>query len=172
MLWRCVFACVFFPFILEINFVGRTSRGHTGRSQRIFRPPSFCGACLYFSREKDSAVPFPSRPCSRILCTNDFIVLHLLGIFIFYFLARKNPLLPGFELTSRRVRRLRGYQLSYRGDRFVDVSSSIRRKMGFAQSPFPRFTSHLVAPFTAQEVFLKALQYLAGVQTPQTARKG
>ena len=25
--------------------------------------------------------------------------------------------LPGFELTSQRVRRLRGYQLSYRGDR-------------------------------------------------------
>ena len=49
--------CVFFPFILDIN--GRTSRGHTGgRSHRIFHPPSFCGACLYFSREKDSAIPF------------------------------------------------------------------------------------------------------------------
>ena len=23
--------CVFFPFILDIKFVGRTSRGHTGR---------------------------------------------------------------------------------------------------------------------------------------------
>ena len=32
------------------------------------------------------------------------------------FLVRKNPL-PGFELTSQRVRRLRGYQLSYRGER-------------------------------------------------------
>ena len=29
--------CVFFPFILDIKFVGRTSRGHTGgRSHRIF----------------------------------------------------------------------------------------------------------------------------------------
>ena len=55
--------CVFFPFILDIKFVGRTSRGHTGgRSHRISHPPSFCGACLYFSREKDSAVPFPRRP--------------------------------------------------------------------------------------------------------------
>ena len=28
--------CVFFPFILDIKFVGRTSRGHTGgRSHRI-----------------------------------------------------------------------------------------------------------------------------------------
>ena len=56
----CVF-CVFFPFILDVT--GRTSRGHTGgRSHRISHPPSFCGACLNFSREKDSAIPFPRRP--------------------------------------------------------------------------------------------------------------
>ena len=55
--------CVFFPFILDTKFVGRTSRGHTGgRSHRIFHPPSFCGACLNFSREKDSAISFPRRP--------------------------------------------------------------------------------------------------------------
>ena len=42
-----VCVCVFFSFILDITFVGRTSRGHTGgRSHRIFHPPSFCGACL------------------------------------------------------------------------------------------------------------------------------
>ena len=58
-----VCVCVFFPFILDIKFVGRTSRGHTGgRSHRIFHPPSFCGACFIFSREKDSAIPFPCRP--------------------------------------------------------------------------------------------------------------
>ena len=56
----CVCVCVFFPFILDIKFVGHTSRGHTGgRSHRISHPPSFCGACLNFSREKDSAIPFP-----------------------------------------------------------------------------------------------------------------
>ena len=59
---KCVCVlCVFFPSILDIN--GRTSRGHTGgRSHRIFNPPSFCGACLDFCREKDSAIPFPRRP--------------------------------------------------------------------------------------------------------------
>ena len=43
----CVlFVCVFFPFMLDIKFVGRTSRGHTGgRSHRIYHPP-FCGARL------------------------------------------------------------------------------------------------------------------------------
>ena len=54
---------VFIPFILDIKFVGRTSRGRTeGRSHRISHPPSFCGPCLNFSREKDSAIPFPRRP--------------------------------------------------------------------------------------------------------------
>ena len=59
----CVCVCVFFPSILDIKFVGRTSRGHTGgSSHRISHPHSFCGACLNFSREKDSAIPFPRRP--------------------------------------------------------------------------------------------------------------
>ena len=54
-----VCVCVFFPFILDIKFVGRTNRGHIGgRSQRISHPPSFCGACLKFSHEKDSAIPY------------------------------------------------------------------------------------------------------------------
>ena len=88
----CIYCCtavcvfVFFLFILDIKFVGRTSRGHTGgRSHRISHPHSFCGACLNFSREKDSAFPFPRRPRSRILCTNNLIVLHPLGIFSFSF---------------------------------------------------------------------------------------
>ena len=48
----------------HLKFVGRTSRGHTGgRPHRIFsHPPSFCGACLHFSREKDSAISFRRRP--------------------------------------------------------------------------------------------------------------
>ena len=42
-----VCVCVFFPLILDIEFVGRTSRGHTGgRSHRISHPP-FCVACLH-----------------------------------------------------------------------------------------------------------------------------
>ena len=58
-----VCVCVFFRSILDIKFVGRTSRGHKGgRSHRISHPLSFCGACLNFSREKDSAIPFPRRP--------------------------------------------------------------------------------------------------------------
>ena len=54
----CVCVDVFSTSILDIKVVGRTSRGYTGgRSHRISHPPSFCGACLNFSREKDSAIP-------------------------------------------------------------------------------------------------------------------
>ena len=33
-----------------------------GGGHRFFHAPSFCGACLHFSREKDSTIPFPRRP--------------------------------------------------------------------------------------------------------------
>ena len=47
-------AAVFFSFILDIKFVRRTNRSHTGgRSHRTFHPPFFCGECLNFSREKE-----------------------------------------------------------------------------------------------------------------------
>ena len=39
----CVCVCVFFPFILDIKFVGRTSRGHTGGIQRVFVHPAIFG---------------------------------------------------------------------------------------------------------------------------------
>ena len=90
-------------------------------SHRIFHPPSFCGACLNFSREEELAIPFPRRPWSRILCTNDLIVLHSLGIYFYYFLffCERNPVYPDrthvptclteIELTSQRVRSLGGY---------------------------------------------------------------
>ena len=45
--------CVFFPFILDIKFVGRTSRGHTGgRSHRISHSPSFSAvrALIFLAR--------------------------------------------------------------------------------------------------------------------------
>ena len=123
----CV-CCVFSPFILDIKFVGRTSRGHTGvRSHRISHPHSFCGACLNFSREKDSAILFPR---SRILCTNDLIVLHPLGTFftrwaflvlVFIFLYEKNPVYRyrTHVPTCQKVTRL---PLSYRRGRTGYIS--------------------------------------------------
>ena len=64
----CVCVCVFFPFILDIKFVGRTSRGHTGgRSHRISHPLSFCG-------NKGGIVHVkPNTTC--VLCTHGVFTL-------------------------------------------------------------------------------------------------
>ena len=100
-------------------------------SHRISHPPSFCGACLYFSRDKDSAIP------SLVEREVEFCLLTILSFstrwpfFIIIIIIEEKSQLPGFELTSRRVRRLRGYQLSYRGDRpclRVDKTSSQAQK--------------------------------------------
>ena len=50
----CVCVCVCCdPIYSGRQACGRASRGHIeGRSHRI-SPSFFCGACLYFSREKD-----------------------------------------------------------------------------------------------------------------------
>ena len=74
--------CVFFPFILNIKFVGRTRGSHTGgRSHRIFHPPSFCGACLTFSREKDSAMH--SFPSSTVVVVFVVVVFTLKSNFVY-----------------------------------------------------------------------------------------
>ena len=68
--------CIFFPFLLDVKFVGCTSRGRTGGTHRIFHPPPSCGACLNFSRERDSAIYFPRRPCEvEILCIIIIIII-------------------------------------------------------------------------------------------------
>ena len=62
-------------------------KGHTGFSS------TFLLRCLpsFFSREGLSR-SFPSSTVkSGTLCTNDLTVLHLLGLFFFFFFVRKNP---------------------------------------------------------------------------------
>ena len=47
--------------MLDIKFVGRTSRGHIGgRSHRTFHPPFFDGACFYFFLSEGSSHSFLS----------------------------------------------------------------------------------------------------------------
>ena len=75
--------CVVIPFILDVRFkvCGRTSsRGHTGEMEHRISPPSFCGACLNFSREKD--YPFLSLVDREVV----FFLHLLMGIFVFLYL--------------------------------------------------------------------------------------
>ena len=101
----CV-CCVFFPFILDIKFVGRTSRGHTGFLIHLL---SAVRAFIFIARRIQPFLSLVGRGVEFcVLPGNDLIVLHSLGIFIFSFLVRKIPF-AGIELTSQRVRRLHGY---------------------------------------------------------------
>ena len=43
------------------------------------------------------------------------------NFFTFLFFSKEKYQLPGFKLTSERVKRFRGYQLNHRGDRLVDA---------------------------------------------------
>ena len=74
----------------------RTSRGHTG----FLHLPS-AGACLYFYREKDSAVPLPLRRCK----SNFVYPRNNRSPFVGHD-VKKNPIpfrvtAPRFELTSQ-----------------------------------------------------------------------
>ena len=59
----CVCVCVFSSHSFWTSSSLDVPAGVTQEEgHRIFNPPSFCGACLDFCREKDSAIPFPRRP--------------------------------------------------------------------------------------------------------------
>ena len=82
----CVCVCVFFPFILDIKFVGRTSRGHTkeeGHTGFLIHL-SAVRALVFFARRIQPFLSLVDREV-EFLCTNDSIALHSLGIFSFSF---------------------------------------------------------------------------------------
>ena len=104
----CLFSSHSFwtPSSLDVPAGVTQEEGHTGF---LIHLPSAVRA-LFFSREGFSH-SFPSSTVrSNFLCTNDLIVLHSLGIFIFifYFFSEKNSVCrdrthnvsEGYEVTS------------------------------------------------------------------------
>ena len=80
---------VVIPFILDVRLVDAPAgvtqeEGHPG----FLHLPS-AGPALIVHCQKDSAVHFPRRPLSRVLCTHELIVLYLLGMIFFF--GKKNP---------------------------------------------------------------------------------
>ena len=78
--------------------------GHTGFFIHL---PSAARALTFLGRRIQPFLSLVDREVD-FLCTNDLIVLHSLGFF--FFLVRKIQF-TGIELTSQRVRRLRGYPI-------------------------------------------------------------
>ena len=65
--------CVFFPSILDITFVGRTSRGHTGgRSHRIFliHLPFAVRALIFVARRIQPFLSLVDREVEFCVLTN------------------------------------------------------------------------------------------------------
>ena len=56
----CVCVCVLSPHLFWTSDLW-THQPRSHRKVTQISPPSFCGACLHFYREKDSAIYFPRR---------------------------------------------------------------------------------------------------------------
>ena len=89
--------------LLDVPAEVTQEEGHTGFLTHL---PSAVRALIFLARRIQPFLSLVDRE-GRILCTNDLIVLHLLGMFYFIFifiLGRKKSRLPGLELMSQRVR--------------------------------------------------------------------
>ena len=94
-------------FILDVKIVGSTSRGHKGFL--IHLPLAAVLALIFLVRRIQPFLSLVDREV-EFLRTNNLIVLHLLGIyfiFIIFIVLKKRSQVPGFELTSKSVTRLR-----------------------------------------------------------------
>ena len=112
---KYVCVCVVIPFILDIKFVGRTTRGHTGGKFTRDFSSTFLLRCVpsFFSREGFSrSFPLSTVKSNLRFINHSPLVGHFL-FFIFYFFVRKNPSLcddteirthvptsEGFEVTN------------------------------------------------------------------------
>ena len=89
--------------------------GNTGFSINLL---SVVLALIFLARRIQPFLSLVDREVG-FLCTNDLIVLHPLGIFIFifYFFSEKNPVCR----DRTHAQRVRGYMvpLSYRGDQYM-----------------------------------------------------
>ena len=63
----CVCVCVFFPSILDIKFVGRTSRGHTGF---LIHLPSAVRALIFVARKIQPFLSLVDREVEFCVLTN------------------------------------------------------------------------------------------------------
>ena len=98
--------------------------GYTGFLIHLL-PPSAMHAFIFLARRIQPFLSLIDREVELCVLTISSCSPPGLGIlfFIFYFLVRKNPSYP--DSNSQRVKRLRGYQLSYRGDRRLAINNNI-----------------------------------------------
>ena len=110
-LLRCV--CVFFPFILDIKFVGRTSRGHTGFLIHL----SAVRALIFLARRIQPFLSLVDRGVEFCVLTIEFFSTRWAFLFLlFSFLVRKIPFCR-YRTHVPTCQKVTWLPLSYRGDR-------------------------------------------------------
>ena len=82
--------CVAIPFILDVRFVDALAgvtqeEGHTGFLHLPFAVLAF----IFLARRIQPLLSLVDREVEFCLLTNDLIVLHLLGIFFFFFFCEE-----------------------------------------------------------------------------------
>ena len=89
--------CVFFPFVLDIKFVGRTSRGHTGFFIHL---PSAVRALIFLVRRIQSFLSLVDREVEFCVLT---IVSFSTRWAFFFFLVTTIPFAGIFITQKRRL---------------------------------------------------------------------
>ena len=98
--------CVcFFPFILDIKFVERTSRGYT---EFFFHLLSAVRALIFLARRIQPFLSLVDRKVEFCVLTIYLFSTRWAFFFFFFFLLRRKIPFAGIELMSQRVR-FRGY---------------------------------------------------------------
>ena len=115
---------VFFPFILDVKFVGCTGRGHTGF---LIHLPDAVLALIFLARRIQLFLFLVDREVEFcVLTIQSFSTCWAFFFFFFFFFFREEEFqLPGFELKSRRV------YLVYRGIVFLETEFLLRKCKGY-----------------------------------------
>ena len=99
--------CVFFPFIPDIKFVGRTSRGHTGFLIHLL---SAVRALIFLARRIQPLLSLVDREVDFCVLTISSLSTRCAFVFLFFcflFFSEKNPVCRDrtHVLTCQRVTR-------------------------------------------------------------------
>ena len=98
-----------------------------GHTRFLIHLPSAVRALPFLARRIQPFLSLVDREAE--LCVPTISSFSTCWAFLFFIFSEEKSQLPGFELTSPRVRRLQGYQPSYRGDRYCSlfIHSAVQR---------------------------------------------
>ena len=111
--------------LLDVPAGVTQEEGHIGFLVHL---PSAVLALIFLARRLQPFLSLVDRQVEFcVLTIQSFSTCWAILFIVSYFFSEEKSQLPGFELTSQRVRRFRGYQLRYRGDRLYKLSKVLQK---------------------------------------------